>query len=64
MIQIDEAIRLENRSIQLIDSIKKINAYEPYLRLKYYPVLKHSIALLLQYSIILNEYYDEIKEVF
>ena len=47
--------RLEARSKELINTITLINSYDTYLRVKYYPVLKHSIALLMQYTILIEE---------
>lgn len=51
----DELERLDNRCKQLIKTITMINSYDRYLRIKYYPVLEHSIALLMQYTIIIKE---------
>ena len=62
-IQIDEVLRLESRNEQLIKSIKLINSYHPFLRKKYYTVLEHEISLLLQYTNIINDYYNTIEEL-
>ena len=62
-IEIDEVLRLEQRNIELIKSIKLINSYHPFLRKKYYTVLEHQISLLLQYTNIINDFYNTIKEL-
>lgn len=62
-IEIDEVLRLEQRNIELIKSIKLINAYHPFLRKKYYTVLEHQISLLLQYTNIINDFYNTIEEL-
>lgn len=62
-IAIDEVLRLEERNKQLIKSINTINAYHPFLRKKYYTVLEHQISLLLQYTNIINDFYNAIEEL-
>ena len=55
----DELNRIDIRCKELTQAIATINSYTPYLRQKYYTVLIHSIKLLLQYTLILQE--NEIK---
>ena len=52
---IDTNSKLKLRSDELIRQINIINSYDDMLRTKYYPVMVHSIKLLLQYTIILKE---------
>ena len=55
MILPDELERMDKRCKELINAIQTINQYEPYLRMKYYTVLEHSIKLLLQYTLIIKD---------